>query len=543
MRRFDSLTLVGLMAAILALATWLGLEKGGLYTAMHEGDILHMAQIVLREAEGQWPHIDFMTPLGVLSFLPVTLFVRLGHPMGEAFILSQLLVGAVLLPAAWWAAKSRLEGVWAHVFAAGIMILAVALTPADANALISLSMSYNRWAWALAFVVLILALLSPRAPGRGASRADGVIMGLGIAALALIKVTYVVALAPVVALALLLRRDGQAFLSALVAGLAVVAVLTIAAGPAIWPAYIGDLLTVSGNDVRARPSAGFLQVVGGTATRAGTLLFLAAVILVRRAGHSTEGLLLLVAAPGLAYIAYQNYGNAPVWLFLLSIIALTLRPAATDETPGAAGQRQALTVVGWAALILVAPIFMAMGESPIRNFNADTSEAVALLPGDEGLYQTEDRMYHVQVRKTRVLDVAHHAGPEDPGPDITFLAGEPLGRCMLRTGLAGWFREISEDIAAAGLGGKPTIIADILNAYWLYGGVEPLPGGAPWKYGNAPGLAAAEAVLVPQCVADMNVRAGILDAIEEAGLEMTELRRTDDYILLGLSPKNAESTR
>lgn len=538
MKRSDPITLAGLMAAILGAATWAGLAKGGLYPVRHEGDMLHMVQIVLREAAGEWPHLDFMTPLGVLAFAPIALFVRLGQPLADAFVLGQALVGAALLPAAWWAGLSRLPRGWAHLFGAGVMVLVVALVPATPDPDLALSMNYNRWAWAIAFVVLTLAVLPGRWTAPGARIADGVVIGLGLAALLLTKMTYLVAVAPVAALAFRLDRDRAGALAAAGAGLAVVLALTLAAGPAIWPAYLADLRAVAATDVRAYPSGSLLEVVAGPTARIGSLLFLAAVILIRRTGRTREGLLLLTAAPGLAYVTYQNYGNDPVWLLFLGLAALALRPA-----PGGQGAPLALTVTGWGALLLVAPIFMAMAESPVRNLAASEAGTVAVLPGDQRILGPEARVAHVQTRVSREMAAGRAWWQPATVPEPTLLLGEPLENCRLISGLVGWFRGVSDDIAQAGLGGRRALVADMLNAYWLYGGVERLPGGAPWYYGGLPGIAAAEVLLVPHCATRPDVRARVLREVEAAGLGLTELRRTDDYVLLEISPSAPDTTR
>jgi len=62
------MSLVGGIAAI-------SLLKGGLYVDRHEGDTLHLAEIVLRMSQGEWPHLDFVTPLGLMAFAPISLFM------------------------------------------------------------------------------------------------------------------------------------------------------------------------------------------------------------------------------------------------------------------------------------------------------------------------------------------------------------------------------------------------------------------------------------------------------------------------------------
>ncbi|WP_081534545.1 hypothetical protein [Rhodovulum sp. P5] len=540
MSRPNPFTLALLMAAILAVATGLGLLKGALYPTWHEADLLHMAQIVEREAAGEWPHLDFMTPLGVLAYAPITLFVRQGFTLAEAFVLGQGLVGALLLPAAMWAGFSRLSQAAAYLFGAGMMIMCVALVPAHAAPGISLSMSYNRWGWAIGFTVLLVAVVPHR--GRGWSpMVDGMILGLGLAALALIKMTYFVAFLPAVLLSLWIRRDRRGAALAAGSGIAVVLAVTAMAGIGIWPAYLGDLLTVARSEVRAFPGESLAVILGGTTGRVGTALLLVVVICLRRVGAMQAGLLLLVAAPGLAYVTFQNHGNEPVWLFFLA--ALALGASVTQGRDERSGPAQALAVAGWIALALSAPGFMAMAESPLRNFSTDREGMVEMLPGDQGLWEPGGRVLHVQTRVSRPFAATESQDNAGARPEPTYLNGEPLEQCRLLSGLVGWFRGIGEELTEAGFGARRIFVADLLNGYWLYGGGVPLPGGAPWYYGGLPGLEGAEFVLVPQCAARPDVRALILTELEDAGIVLSEADRTDDYILMAITPSLALSTR
>ncbi len=77
---------------------------------------MHLLQILLRMSEGQMPHLDFVTPIGILAFLPIVVFMKAGMDVGQAFMFGQVLVGALFFPAIWWVAMSRLGGVWRYVF-------------------------------------------------------------------------------------------------------------------------------------------------------------------------------------------------------------------------------------------------------------------------------------------------------------------------------------------------------------------------------------------------------------------------------------------
>ena len=114
--------LAGVMALVVIVLGALPFLKGGLVIAKHEGDTLHLADIVLRMAEfGQVPHLDFMTPLGILSVAPIAWFVEAGINLGHAFFMAQLLVAGLLFVPAAYAAGTRLTMPWAALFGAYAM--------------------------------------------------------------------------------------------------------------------------------------------------------------------------------------------------------------------------------------------------------------------------------------------------------------------------------------------------------------------------------------------------------------------------------------
>ena len=149
-----------------------------------------------------------------------------------------------------------------------------------------------------------------------------------MAFLLLCKVTYFAAFAPVVLVALLLRKAWGSLIGSLVAGLQVMGVTTAFAGFGFWGAYLGDLLTVAGSDVRAQPGAGLQTIIGAPAYLGGSLVLLLGVVLLRQAGEDALGLLLLLLVPGFIYVTFQNFGNDPQWLMLLAILLLVPQPDA-----------------------------------------------------------------------------------------------------------------------------------------------------------------------------------------------------------------------
>ncbi|MCX8507908.1 MAG: hypothetical protein ORN49_03340, partial [Rhodobacteraceae bacterium] len=264
--------------------------KGGFYIGTHEGDTLHLADILFREAQGQWPHLDFMTPIGLLATEPMALFVRLGLGMGYAIFAGQLLVALVFLPMIVSVICSRIEGWAGWLYGAFVIVLCVALVHGEGDGALSVSMHYNRWAWAAAYLIVPVILIAPQEGERPVP--DGLILGLCMAALALTKVTYFISLAPAVLMALLVRRWWRVMVVAALAGLAVAAVGTWLAGMEFWPAYVGDLLTVARSEVRPQPGETLAMVVGGPERLGGSIILLLAVIFLRQSGRMNEGLVL-----------------------------------------------------------------------------------------------------------------------------------------------------------------------------------------------------------------------------------------------------------
>ena len=188
MSRPNPAILFGFFVAFIVAICGATLAKDGLYLGKHEGDMLHLADIVLRMAQGQVPHQDFMTPIGILAFWPIVEFVQWGFGIGTSIKLAQIAVSILILPALFWASYSRLSGLPAYLFGIFVIVLMTSLVHGEGESSLSISMHYNRWAWAVSFVVLILAML----PNRGDERPllDGLFIGTGMFVLMMIKVTY-----------------------------------------------------------------------------------------------------------------------------------------------------------------------------------------------------------------------------------------------------------------------------------------------------------------------------------------------------------------
>ena len=529
-----------LVALVLVLAG-ASLAKGGFYIGKHEGDTLHALQIVMRMAQGQWPHLDFQTPIGVLAFAPIALMVRLGLGAGHAILAAQALVAVVALPAVWYVARARFAGYWAHGFGAVVLVLILALVHGETESAVSISMHYNRWAWAATYLALALVLLPPLT-GAGRPGLEGLILGLALSALALIKATYLVAFLPPVALALILRRDWRGLGVVLASGAAVMALVTLLAGtPMFWLAYLRDLAIVAGSEVRPQPGQPFGAVVGAPAYMAGSLTLIGAVIVLRQAGRALEGLLLLLLVPGFFYVTYQNFGNDPQWLTLLGFVVMARRPAPGTANGWGWDLRAGATLLATLAFAFATPSVLNLAYSPFRHLAAHAELYSPLLPGSgvhEDLLAVDPRMREVNVIRAADLPGTAFAAFADPAlreAELVTWQGETWPVCTLDLGLSTWFAAMAADLNASGLArGHTVFTADVLSSFWLYGAFEPLPGASPWYYGGLPGIEAADYLLVPLCPVSQKVRKMVLEEVAARGLGLHELRRNEMYVLYGL---------
>ncbi|MEM9248607.1 MAG: hypothetical protein AAGB05_07900 [Pseudomonadota bacterium] len=506
------------LVGVWALMSVLTLAPGALVLTRHEGDAMHLAAMVLRMAEGQWPHVDFMTPIGALALAPIAGLVALGLGLGQAIIWSQILFAAALLPVIWWVAMSRFGSGWiGMIYGALVLVMVMAMVHGGTTQAVSVSMHYNRWAWALAFVIVPLVLVPSQrayAPWR-----EGTILGAAFVALALIKVTYVPALLPAVLLALSLRRAYGTMAWGVGCGLALCAGITMWGGLAFWQGYVADLFAVAQSETRQQPGGTLSQNLVAPTHLAGTLAGLAAVILLRKAGRPVEGIVMLALLPGFIVIAWQNYGNDAQWLPVVALALLVLRPER---------DRTAFVVTAAVALALSSGWMANMATSGLRMFGTDVSESGVFFPGAPA--HADFRLDQTRLDKVVVATpYAPLAAPTD-GPDW----GLEIDECTLRSGGMRVFHAVADELAEAGYTGRPMLVADTFQSFWLFGDFPALPGGAPWYYGGLPGAAVAEIIAVPLCPTNPDVRTILMQAVTDAGWTYSEVYRGTHVAVLEL---------
>ena len=518
--------LAGFLAIIWAFFAVLLLVPGALYLNRHEADTLHLLDIVTRMGMGQAVHSDFQTPLGTLAFWPMALFQQMGLGAGVAFIAGQLLAGAVMLPLVIYIGISRLRGWLAYAFGAAVIILCVALVPGGTDAGISVAMHYNRWGWALAFCAIVLAIL----PANGTARPvlDGVLIGVALSALVLVKATFFVAFALPIAFALAVQLRWRTAFAALAVGLVAVLIGLVVGGPAFWLDYAADLLAVSGS--QSRPNAGrpLAALVVSPEFLLGTILVIGTPLALRQIDRALEGLMFLLFGIAFVVVTWQNYGNDPKWLALAGLLLLTW----AQNVPAAQARAQTgVQVMAVVALATIFPSFANLAISPMRHLKVDRSQYQPINASTDDVRTVEGRMLRVDAR-VAYEDIATSLAPlmpEEGRKDVIVFQGDALPRCGARTGFAALDRVASAQLREqAGLDDTARIyVADVLQAIWLEGPFAPLKGGAAWNYGTLAGWEDAQYLMVPKCPSVQLYRAVELEAIEQSGATLSKLIETD----------------
>ena len=541
MERANPIALIFALFAMLVLFGGAGWLKDGIYLAKHEGDALHFHEIVLRMAQGQRPHLDFMTPIGAMAFKPIVWFIDADTGPGRALVLAQVMILLALFPVVWWIGVTRLTTIQAVCLGLVTTVLVTAFVHGEPEPTLSVSMHYNRWAWAVASLVIATAILP--ASDLHVPAVDGAIIGVGLALILLTKVTYAAGFGPAVLVALIIRREWMALAAAVLCGLAALGLYTAVNGVPYWLAYLQDILAVTGSENRSFPSLSVREVIAAPAYLGGSLILLASVIFLRQARRSGAGLILLLLAPGFIFVTYQNFGNDPQWLYFLPILLFALRPGGEVYNGLGWDMRKAITLAAVIAMALAAPSFLNLVYSPFRHLSADTAKYKPLLRDDPVLgdvYTITARAYAAGHART----VTHPGAPMeayavelDEPRKPTEIAGEILPICELTSGLVAYIDVIAKDLEAAGFGGSSVMVADVFSTiYWLYGDFKALHRGAPWSYGTAAGLEDADYFLVPFCPLHPHTQLQIVDAVQDRPeFTLTEIRRTRLYILFRVS--------
>lgn len=293
---------LGAFAVLLALAL---VVPGASFQTHLVHDHLIFADLAHRVANGAVQHLDFHSPLGILTAMLPAWGYDLTGSYGAALPTAHALFLLGLTPALLYVAQTRLRWFIALPLGAYVLLLAATpLLPGHAVSVLTWAMWYNRLGWAVLIILLLLAL-PPNRDRQPLVLGDALVAAVLVGILFYTKITF--ALFALAFLVLWPLFDPHARRSALLAG---GLVLLLCVGVELfWPIHRGYFEDIA-FAIRASPqvTSGVLQPLK-QALRFPTetaLLLLGGGILVARGRSWRDALLLLFIFVAATMIVVQN---------------------------------------------------------------------------------------------------------------------------------------------------------------------------------------------------------------------------------------------
>ncbi|MCP5086824.1 MAG: hypothetical protein GY952_08495 [Rhodobacteraceae bacterium] len=529
MSRISSLRYVFFLIGVFFLLALGRLNAGHVLIMSFDGDALHMAQIVFRMADGEIPHLDFQTPLGAMAFLPITFFLGLGHDLGSAFAFAPVLIGSICLPVLYWIGKTRFGNFGALAYAIVFMSFLLSYLHGGLKPTVAASMYYNNWCWAVSMLVAALVIL-PGPDTRSARILEAGMLGFGLGFLVLTKATYAVFLLPGVVLALAGKQDWLRLGAGVISGVGFLAAFTLPLGGVdYWVGYVADLQAIMGSEVRQKPGIDLSGLLISPQFVAGSLGLMSAVVFLRQARLSHQGLTFLVFGAGWVLISYQNWQNDPHWIVLAGLLLLPVSHEISLFNRFGWPLKTAVQMVAVGLLFTGLPLTYAQLQSLLVHSGlSETGFAPAMTHRQAGdLWFREKDVSGLQVKLPNPVLAGPAAKP-------TILAGETLPECANANGLVAALKETGRRMdEIPETHSKQALYTDWVNAVWLFSKIEPLAHGAPWYYGGNPGFENADYLIVPLCPMGLPIRRIILEQVAtDPNLKFGEVFRDDLFILL-----------
>ncbi len=331
-----------------------------------------------RTLQGQWPHTDFYTPIGLAYFWLHGAAAWLWGMDGKVVIRANLLALPFVLIPALVLAWRRIDALYAILFIMLLTVLVTAPTFVDGPLRVIAELAdYNRIGAAICAVAAVWALCPRRPPVRWAAFAEPVLLGLLMLILLYLKLTFFALAVVIVGVGCLVeaRFWRQA------AGAAAVALAGVLALEAVHPGLMLSYLA----DIRRAGAANtqiirYFYTLDALSINLGLCLvigLLACAIFAgdRRQGRAMAGFLVVTAA--CVAIATQNFGGTSAPLIVLMLL-LAQRLAGSFEG-AAALMRPLLQAVSVTVAVMAAtPFLLTQAEGAVYQSLMPRSKGAAL---------------------------------------------------------------------------------------------------------------------------------------------------------------------
>jgi hypothetical protein len=213
------LLIIGIVASLAVILIGIGIPP---ITALPT-DISILLESGWRIINGQTPHLDYYSPLGLFTSLPIAFGMKISSPSASSIAYGNALLLVIFTPWAWLIARDRLSALNAFLFALFMALLLVAPRPLGSPMReVSYAMLYNRQAFVFLSMLLIEIFITPRTPERSPAKSQfigGVSSGILLALIFYCKVNYFAIAIVAILLHLILFRLNKAWLIGFICGL------------------------------------------------------------------------------------------------------------------------------------------------------------------------------------------------------------------------------------------------------------------------------------------------------------------------------------
>ncbi len=311
-----------------------------------------------RTLQGQWPHSDFYTPIGLAYFwlhgAAAWLFGMDGRVVIRANLLALPFVMAPVLVLAW----RRLNATAAIALTVMLAVLVTAPTFIDGPSTIIVHLAnYNRIGGALDALVCLWALCAPRPASRALNLAEALMMGVVLLILLYLKVTFFAFAAAVAAIGCVTVRDSwrAASLAAILVILGAGALEAL--HPGLMAGYLRDIARAGASNGILFRRCYVVRAILANAELGVLLAGLAALAAWLLPGQRRAVAGILVAAGGCVLVSTQNFGAfSPSLVVLVMLLAQRIALAGRQSDRPVAGP--ALASAGMFAVLLASVPFI-----------------------------------------------------------------------------------------------------------------------------------------------------------------------------------------
>ncbi len=331
-----------------------------------------------RTLQGQWPHSDFYTPIGLAYFWLHGAAAWLWGMDGKVVIRANLLALPFILVPALVLAWRRLDALFAIILVMLLTVLVTAPTFLDGPLRIIAELAdYNRIGAAICAVVSVWVFCPRRPPVRWAAFAEPVLLGVLMLILLYLKVTFFALAVVIVGVGCLIQaRFWRQAAGAAAVGVAGVLALE-AAHPGLAMSYLADIRRAGAANTQLIRYFYTLDALSINFEFCLVIGILACTIFATDRSQRRAAAGILAVAAACVAVATQNFGGLSAPLIVL-IVLLAQRLAGCFGS-GAPLLRPLLQAVGIAvALMAAAPFLLTQIEGTIYQAFMPRSKGAAL---------------------------------------------------------------------------------------------------------------------------------------------------------------------